>query len=192
MLEAFGLTWLSSIVSSVISAAVNERTKPRTSAETAKNRALALYDALREVETLSGEFADALEAVADLKWKARGPGSARARLNSHLVELHRITTDLRASLAKVDLTVGAIDPQLAIHQPEVSRGISDFVGTRGLLIERLEDMTPHLQPDELGPADQREVRAIAVAAKRNHELIQGTMEQFRAFLAEEFTFKESF
>jgi hypothetical protein len=192
MLEAFGLSWLASIVSSVVSAAVNERTKPKASPETAKNRALALYQALRNVETLSGEFAAALEAVADFKWGARASGGAGATLTSLVTELHRITNDLRASLEEVRRTVAAIDPQLAIHQPEVSRALEEFVGTRGFLIERLEDMTPHLQPDELGPAEQKEVRRLAIAAKQNHQLIQRTMESFRAFLAGEFAFKESF
>jgi hypothetical protein len=101
--------------------------------------------------------------------------------------LWETTRDLREALEGLEPALKEVDPQLAIHQPDVSRAISDYIHMRGMVFYELEALAWHA-PLELRAG----LRRIVSQAKKNQRNIRSAVDKFRAFLAKEFSFKESF
>ena len=94
---------------------------------------------------------------------------------------------LRRALEALEPALREIDPQLAIHQPDVSEAINHYVVSRGYVLRQLEDLAWHTTAEGSG-----ELRKIVVQSQENQQVIDGAIQEFRTFLAAEFSFKESF
>jgi hypothetical protein len=116
-----------------------------------------------------------------------GPTAADVAVVRSQSTLWKTASDLRRALEALEPALREIDPQLAIHQPDVSAAISRYVQSRGLVLAQLEDLAWHTSAESSG-----EIRKIVVQAQDNQQVIDGAIQEFRAFLASEFAFKESF
>ncbi len=116
-----------------------------------------------------------------------GPTAADVAVVRSQATLWKTASDLRRALEALEPALRGIDPQLAIHQPDVSVAISNYVQARGGVLAQLEDLAWHTSAESSG-----ELRKIVVQAQDNQQVIDGAIQEFRAFLASEFAFNESF
>jgi hypothetical protein len=135
-----------------------------------------------------------MEEAADLRVHALRditapdkPSAADVAVVRSQATLWQTASDLRGALEELESALHDIDPQLAIHLPDVSAAISSYVGARGILLAQVEDLAWHATADS-----SRELDKIVVRAQENQQVIDGAIREFRAFLAAEFSFKESF
>jgi hypothetical protein len=115
------------------------------------------------------------------------PSTADVAVVRSQATLWQTASDLRGALEELESALHDIDPQLAIHLPDVSAAISSYVGARGILLAQVEDLAWHATADSSSELDN-----IVVRAQENQQVIDGATREFRAFLAGEFSFKESF
>ena len=92
------------------------------------------------------------------------------------------------ALARLEEALHRLDPQLEVHVPETAREVNEARMSRALVVSRAEESLGALARGE----DDVDLAAIVADAERAQQEIEVATEDVRAFLAEEFSFKESF
>jgi hypothetical protein len=137
--------------------------------------------------TMEEAAAERVEMLRRMVTAPDGPTAADIAVVRSQATLWKTASDLRGALEALEPALRVIDPQLAIHQPDVSAAINLYVQSRGYVLAQLEDLAWHASAESSG-----ELRKIVVQAQENQQVIDGAIREFRAFLAGEFSFKESF
>jgi hypothetical protein len=115
------------------------------------------------------------------------PSEADSEVVRAQAALYASARDLREALEQLEQPLKDLDPQLAVHQPDVSDAIDLYRHSRGMLLLRLEELAWHAPLESVA-----ELQTIVDQAQRNQRVIHQAIDEFRAFLAGEFSFKESF
>jgi hypothetical protein len=169
--EIAALGWLASFLNNVL----GDRLKKRPSGERARERAFALYEALAHLRSESAAFVEALGGAAN-----DGVGASES-LKSALREVSSALEDLSRALH-------AVDPQLEVHMPEVAEEVLRAQRSRAAVITQVDVSLAALARGE----EAKDLDAVVADAERALAQIELATEDVRAFLADEFSFKESF
>jgi hypothetical protein len=172
--EIAALKWLATLANSVLAAGLGDRLKKRTSPEQARERGFRLYVALGELSDASVAFVAALRAASE------GDSSAKTDLARRLPA---VSVALQHLLSAVE----GVDPQLSIHVPAVADEIMGAYMRRGIVVSRAEE-----ELDKLARGEEGDLAALVPEAEQALAQVEHATESLRAFLAQEFAFKESF
>jgi hypothetical protein len=146
--------------------------------------------ALREEDLSADEAArqrlDLLRSVNSASHLPEEPNTVDVEIVNAQATLWKTTAELRRALEALQPALKRIDPQLAVHQPDVSDAVNRYVNSRALVMAKLEDLA------WVSSADVGELQQIVEDARANQTVIDGGVADFRSFLASEFSFKESF
>jgi hypothetical protein len=156
--------------------------RAKSSPERARNRSFALYEALGSLQQSSRAFVELLDEVAINLGR---PEFEREYVATH--DLRARMADVAESLTRLAEAMNAVDPQLEVHAPVLAREIQDAALSRALVLTRADEELESLENIE--PAD-----AAALSDDANRALVQlrAVTENMREFLAEEFSFRDSF
>jgi hypothetical protein len=118
--------------------------------------------------------------------------SSEPTLKAQQIAKNQLTSDIKELASAINglpEILRGMDPQLSIHQPEVTNRIWQYSFDRSLTFTELHR---YLDLDNFAQRDLNDLRAILEQAKNNRTLIVKAIDDFRGFLAQEFPFKESF
>ena len=190
-LELGALSWLADFIKGVASSVIGDKVKPKGSAETARERAFALYEALASLRDASGRF------VSALRW-ANDPASpiptdvdaawGAARTPSPVAALQEALVDVSRMLLRLGRAISEVNPQLEVHVPEVAEDVIDAQESRAMVVSQAEENLAALARGD----EAEDLSEVVAAAERAHGEIVDATESVRQFLAGEFSFKESF
>ena len=172
--EIAALGWIASFVNTLLGG-VTDRLKKQPSSDRAREYAFDLFESLAGLGRTSDSFVHSLQAVSD------GVPSAEGALRQALKDVSRALGELEHALHR-------IDPQLEVHVPETAREVNEARMSRALVISQAEESLGALARGE----DDVDFATILGDAKRARQEIEVATETLRAFLAEQFSFKESF
>jgi flagellar hook-basal body complex protein FliE len=172
--EIAALGWVASFINTALGALSDRLKKPESTAR-AREYAFGLYESLATLRSRSGSFVEALHAVAD-----GTPGAEEA--------LGQALRDVSRALKSVETALHRLDPQLEVHVPDTAEEVHDAQMSRALVVSRTEESLQALARGE-GDVD---VAAIVADAERAQQQIEAATESVRAFLSEQFSFRESF
>jgi len=167
------LAWIVNFLSDLVSSGLKDRLKPKSATENARKAAFALYEALRELSDASDAFIRALkETSAD-----------RGKTSSLVASVDPV----RRALRGVESALRKIAPQLSVYAPDIDHEIETGIAYRDYHVQQAEDAIQEIV--HRGDAD---LGAIAESAARTGVEIHAAVEKLRQFLADQFSFKESF
>jgi flagellar hook-basal body complex protein FliE len=172
--EIAALGWVASFINTALGA-LTDRLKKPASTERAREYAFDLYKSLATLRSISASFVEALHAVAD--------GTTGAE-----EELGQALRDVSRALKNVEETLHRLDPQLEVHVPDTAQEVHDAQMSRALVVSRAEESLAALARGE----DEVDFAAIVSNAERAQQDIEAATESVRAFLSEQFSFRESF
>ena len=178
---SLGFLW--DFLKPILSEAMKARLKPKGSAETAKRRALHLYETLGEVNQKTDDFVIALQSLAELFEKE----AAEKTIVEKQLDLGLAAHHLIYALPELASALDAINPQLEIHQNELVQEIDWYRMARIRILTKLEESV-----FEIGSESKTTLQQLVTQADENRNLIRKATEDFRSFLAKKFSFKESF
>jgi hypothetical protein len=182
--EIATLTWLADLLKGLAGSAVADRLKRRSSPEQARVLAYEVHRRLGEVESESVGF------LVTLSVYARADDDAlEASLGQGRGMLRYSASEVAGALQRLSRALEAIDPQLAIHAPELHELIHDSIMTRGGVVRsvlemRFEDMT-------LSEAKQAFRETYDEASSALQKICEATW-GMREFISREFSFKDGF
>ena len=191
--EIAGLGWLSAFLNNVLASVVGDRLKKKPSHERAKERAYELFESLQDVRYGSAAFVDALRDLCGVEVDP----AERAKHTEPRDDDDEVTPEgalwnaiSRVSYGLVRLTraLNEVDPQLGVHAPEVAEEVAGARSSRALVISEAEQ---RLGAFANGYEDVA-FTDILQSAETAHSEIESATDAFRVFLANEFSFKESF
>jgi hypothetical protein len=148
-------------------------------------RALSLYRNLRDVSEAVDEFVPTLERFTALEGFGADGDIAPILDRHHVsVEVEECAERIVNRLMKVEKDLNAIDPALSIHQPSLAAVMANITIGEARVAGRaaVPDLLPVLDPEELA--------RILSEARENQKLIADCLEQYRQFVAAEFSFKD--
>jgi|SRR5215217_5423332 len=211
--DLLGLGFLLRIMELLFGEAIKDRLSPKSPTETARERAFDLYEILGQVRDSTDLFVIRLQLyISSLKIDVRSREFYGITARWHPLgsyhswsSLRNVARDLGAAMDRLTLALEAVNPQLEIHRSALVQGIEVYVSDRtdlltdlGKTVESfLEYGTREIEVD-LDPSDEARLQAITRlerllhTAQVNQALIKKIVEDLRAFLAAEFSFKESF
>lgn len=176
---SLGFLW--DFLKPILSDALKDRLKPKGSEETAKKRALHLYNILSVVNQKTDDFVNELQSFYELVDK----GEPELIIFEKRGDLRDAAVRLVNTLPKLASALDAINPQLEIHQHELVRKIVVYQMSRGRLL--LEESVLKIDSEAKATLQQ-----LVTQANENRNKIREAIEDFRTFLAKEFPFKEAF
>jgi hypothetical protein len=179
--EVVTLGWLADFMKTLVSTLLGDRLKPKSSSERARDAIMGLYRDLARLSEASKDFVFSLNALAG------GDDDVRGALH---YTLFRTSDALRSLIHNLE----AIDAPLAIHAPEVARNLANAVSVRSSVIS---DAVQAVFPERRNGKDTEDVSTeiieeIAQHAQEALAEIESATETLRAYIAKEFSFKESF
>ena len=172
--EIAALGWIASFLNTALGG-FTDRLKKRPSTELARAYAFDLYEGLARLRLTSDSFVQSLHAVSDGAVGAEG-------------DLRKALNDVSDAVANLEKALRLVDPQLEIHVPETAREVNEARMSRALVISRAEESLGALARGE----DDVDFAGIVADAERAQKEIDIATETVRAFLAEQFSFKDSF
>jgi hypothetical protein len=178
-MEIAALTFALDFLKSVLTGAVGDRLKRKTSPEKAKDASYKLYTALGNLQKSSAGFVEKLDEVAQEAMGSPDGVDTQALYS----QLERVSMDL----SRLSDAMNQIDPQLGVHAPEMAREIQAASRSRALVITRAER-----ELSAVGSLDTAALTAVSDQARTTLVQIEAVTEDTRKFLAQQFSFKESF
>jgi|RhiMetdeSRZDD1v2_1073273.scaffolds.fasta_scaffold55087_4 hypothetical protein len=172
--EIAALGWVASFINTALGALTDRLRKPE-STERAREYAFDLYKSLATLRSASAAFVEGLRAVAD------GTTGAEGELRQALKNVSRALKDVEGALHR-------LDPQLEVHVPDTAQEVHNAQMNRALVVSRAEESLGALA----GGEDKVDFAPIVASAKRAQHEIEVATESVRAFLSEQFSFRESF
>lgn len=173
--EVAVLGWVSDFVKTLMNTLLGERLKRKSSSERARDAALHLYRTLAEVGETSRNFVTALSAMAD---------GERDASDSLEYALGRVAS----ALSGLVWACKQVDPQLPIHAPSVAEEIDLARRSRAYVVSEAEQaLREFLETESLV-----ELQVVTRHARTALAEIEAATESLRRFVAEQFSFKESF
>jgi hypothetical protein len=173
------LTFALDFLKSVLTGVVGDRLKRKTSSEKAKDAAYTLFTALGDLQQSSTAFVEELDEVVQ-EAKASPDGVDTTALYARLGRVSR-------DLSHLTDAMNQIDPQLEVHAPAIAREVHGASQSRALVITRAEQ--------ELSAVGSLDTAALSTVGDHAHATlvqIRAVTEDMREFLAQQFSFKESF
>lgn len=163
----------------ILSDSLKECLKLKPSDEHAKERVFAFYNSLRLLNESSLSFVSALENFA------QSPSSDEpAKL------LQATAEALVKAMESFQKSHEKLEPQLDISVPHAD-AFPGYIGSRRLI----RDRAARIAADTLENAratNAEELKRLTASARENHDRLSEAIENFRAFLAADYPFKESF
>ena len=100
----------------------------------------------------------------------------------------RLCAQLPTHCRSLWLALNRVDPQLEVHVPDVARAVLEARRARGTVITRVEAKLAALE----GGEEDVDLESVVRDAESAQAEVEQATESVRAFLAREFSFKESF
>ena len=190
------LKFLWDFIQPLLTDAAKERLKPKGSAETAKERAFALYGALRYVDGCSDKWVATLNECAEtaLKISAAGRrtrGGLSERWYSIKSQLQDKAHEMSEALAGLERALLNVNPQMEIHNGRLVETVTVYHGTRAGVVEHVVSLLEK-QAGDVSFTDAQTLKQLATESEANHQRVKQAISELRSFLAATFTFKESF
>lgn len=174
----FNIIW--EFIKPVLSDSLKDRLKPKGSVEIAKKRALRLYGILGAVNILTDSFIAELRHLLEFVKTSASEGTVNDQIELIFVEANILMKELERLIDILE----EINPQLEIHQFELVQRIKEYPQVRSALINKTMPC--------LNIKNEEDIQKIVNEAEENRTLIFKATEEFRIFLKNEFSFKESF
>ena len=186
---------------------LKERLRPKGSNEIAKNRAYQLYVLLKQMDINAEMY------VVNIK---KYLTSIETKENQETIEtneknLKNSINSVRETLEKIEKGLNEINPQLEIHRPEIVNLILGYSHSRGQGLallslalaarRRAAELDANKSNNIISPKKERliletnnlaKIRNVLKQAEKNQKRIKLIINDFREFLALEFSFKDSF
>jgi hypothetical protein len=175
--ELAGLKWLADRIADIGGGWIGDRLRAKTSSENARDASFALFTALGELQSASDKFIEALKLLE------RSPDNKSARS-----DLSNALRPVRDSLEDVDSALRRVDPQLEIFAPAVEVRVVEARGARAMVLTQAEDALATLDVRE----GDEDLGSLVRKAEKAGATIRAGTESVRAFLANEFEFKDTF
>jgi hypothetical protein len=211
--EAYTLKGVWDFIRPLLSDKLKEKLKEKSSAEKARERAFNLYMSLGKVAVLKNRMHIILqdyllagvELVVDEDKGIKSDivdddGSTVIVTYEKLDRFAEISMDklqsllweFRDALDDLSTALEAVEPQLEIHKHDLVERINAMMGGPALMMDNVHQL---LRIDD-ALEDENEIRQnvtdLLAQLEINYKLINESIEDFRSFLAQEFSFKESF
>lgn len=176
---------------------LKERLKPKGPAETAKQRAFALYLSLREVGGAIDGFICVLQEYVDRLSRPTPVAEDIRWIADSSVRVEEGAETVVNALVKVTDALTALDPQLGIYRPALVELLAEFGIRETALLGRerrtvLPALSEHSQDSLSIVPEPSECCETLLKAKHNRQLLSRAIEDLRSFVVEEFKFAESF
>jgi hypothetical protein len=165
---------------------LQERMKP---AEVGKRRSFELYQLLERVAFDSDEFVAQLgDFVATME--AHPTLEQQERVKGRLGEA---VSSLADSIRGLEEQVRLLNPQLSVHAPEFVHDVHRYSFDRSQMLPGVTAaVRRYLDLDAFAQKDLSQLRLLFERASQNNARIRAATNQFRAFLAEQYRYGESF
>jgi hypothetical protein len=165
-------------VKPILNDSLKECLKLKSPDERAKEKVFAFYNSLRLLNESSLSFVSALEVFA------QSPSDEPAKM------LRTTAEALVKALGSFQNTHERLEPQLDISLRHAD-AFPSYIGS----IKLIRDRAARIAADTLEnarAANSDELKRLATSARENHERLSEAIENFRAFVAADFAFKETF